>query len=341
MSLRMIQFSAGYESLSGLEDLLGKQAIGYWVEQIPPDLGLASILLPTERTEAVMDLIEDRFGGQPSFRLILLPVEATLPKVEEEPKDKAEPVETLEPAPDEGSQVAGGRISREELYEDISSGTRLTRIYLITVVLSTLVASIGLVRDDVAVIIGAMVIAPLLGPTVALALATTLGDTGLAHKAMRTLAAGVAVAGGLSVLVGLVMPIEEPSAQMMARTELGLTQIVLAAAAGSAGALAYTSGLPASLIGVMVAVALLPPLVASGILLGSGQFDLAVRAFATLLINISCVNLAGVITFIAQGIRPRTWWEEKRARRASRLAIVGWLVLLLVLTTLVVFLWAE
>ena len=331
----MIQFRVGYEEVPGLEDLLGNQVIDFWVEQIRPDAGLASILLPTERTEAIMDLIEDRYGGRAEFRLVLLPVEATLPKPKEEPKG------TPEPVPEEEPQTTGDRISREELYEDIASGTRLTRIYLVTVVLSTLVASIGLIQDDVAVIIGAMVIAPLLGPTVALALATTLGDTELAGKAIRTLAAGIALAGGLAVLTGLLVPVGEPSAQVIARTELGLTQIVLATAAGSAGALAYTSGLPASLIGVMVAVALLPPLVAAGILLGSGQFELAVRAFATLLINISCVNLAGVITFLLQRIRPRTWWEERRARRASRLAIMGWLALLLVLTALVIFLWGE
>ena len=75
------------------------------------------------------------------------------------------------------------RISRAELYEAVKDMARLTRVYLGMVILSTVVAAVGLLNDNVAVIIGAMVIAPLLGPIIAQAMGTTLGDFDLARLA--------------------------------------------------------------------------------------------------------------------------------------------------------------
>lgn len=94
---------------------------------------------------------------------------------------------------------------------------------------------------------------------------------------------------------------------------MGLGDIALALAAGSAGALAFTTGVPAVVVGVMVAVALLPPLVVTGLLAGSGHFDRAVSAFILVTANVTCLNLAAVGTFLMQKVRPRTWWEAERA----------------------------
>ena len=87
----------------------------------------------------------------------------------------------------------------------------------------------------------------------------------------------------------------------------------------------------ATLIGVMVAVALLPPLVTSGLLLGGGHPTLAFGAFSLFLVNLICVNLAGVSTFLLQGIKPTSWWEKDRAVKASRIAIAVSLTLLVAL----------
>jgi uncharacterized membrane protein len=81
-------------------------------------------------------------------------------------------------------------------------------------------------------------------------------------------------------------------------------------------------------VGVMVSVALLPPLTAFGMLLGAGEGKKATAALGLFLVNIICVNLAGVATFLFQGIRPATWWEEGRARKATRLAMLIWALLL-------------
>ncbi|MCB9898641.1 MAG: DUF389 domain-containing protein, partial [Planctomycetes bacterium] len=113
-----------------------------------------------------------------------------------------------------------------------------------------------------------------------------------------------------------------------------LSDIALALAAGAAGSLAFTSGVSGVVVGVMVAVALLPPLVVAGLLAGSGHWTLAARALVLLLTNVTCVNLAAVATFILRKVRPRTWWEGERAKKATRIAVTTWIVMLGVLLAL-------
>ncbi len=232
---------------------------------------------------------------------------------------------------EEKPKIKGSRISREELYSDLSETTNVSWIYITFTTLSTIVAAIGLLQNNVAVIIGAMVIAPLLGPNVALALATTLGDVDLARRSVKANLVGILIALGLAIFVGFLFTIDPSVPEILNRTKVGLGDIVLALASGSAGALAFTTGVGASLIGVMVAVALLPPLVTTGLMLGSAHFDLALGAFMLLAVNVICVNLSGVLTFLLQRVRPNTWWEADKARRATRRAIVIWTALLLLL----------
>lgn len=119
---------------------------------------------------------------------------------------------------------------------------------------------------------------------------------------------------------------------------VGMGDIAVALASGAAGALAFMTGVSATLIGVMVAVALLPPLVAFGLLLGGGYPGLAVGALSLFRMNLICVNLAGVPTFLVQGIRPTTWWEKDRASKAMRIAIGLWVTLLAALSGMILWL---
>ena len=281
---------------------------------------LVRILLDAEQSESVLDLLEERYAGKDGNRVVILPVEATLPRAEPEPAATPD-----QPLPEE---KPAERISREELYEDIKDAARCSRVYLTMAVLSTVVAAIGLQHNSVTIIIGAMVIAPLLGPNMALALGTTLGDLSLVWRALRTGLAGNATTTVLSVIIGMLVRVDPALSEVAARTRAGMGDIALALASGCAGALAFTTGVPATLIGVMVAVALLPPLVTFGLLLGGGHSALAMGALSLFLVNLICVNLAGVGTFLVQGIQPLSWWEKDRAVKATRIAIGLWVVLL-------------
>ena len=111
--------------------------------------------------------------------------------------------------------------------------------------------------------------------------------------------------------------------------------IVLALAAGAAGALVFTTGVPAMLVGVMVAVALLPPLVTAGLRVAVRGGAGTGGALLLLMTNVICVNLAAVVTFLVRGVGPRTWWEADKARRATRKAVILWGALLVVLAATV------
>ena len=336
MALRLIDIMLPADQASALRELLeGLSPQGVVDESLADGRMLLRLLLEAERTGPVVDGINDRFGHVTGFRLLIMPVEAALPRPQEpEPPPEEEP----EPAEENGKtpEPAPTGVNREELYDKTLDMTKMSRTFIATVVLSTLVAAVGILRDNVAVIIGAMVIAPLLGPNVALALATTLGDFKLMKQTFRSLAVGFIIALALTVALGLVLTIDPAGHELASRTAVHLSDIVLALAAGSAGALALTAGVPSALVGVMVAVALLPPTVALGLMLGSGHWNLAGGATLLLLTNVICVNLAGVVTFLWQGVRPRTWWEADRAKRSARIALTIWIGLLIVLAGLIV-----
>jgi len=334
MALRLIEMVCPEEKREEVEELVQEhKPQGLWHDRLMDDQVIVKILMAATRAEALLDHLESNYGGMEGFRILLLPVQAALPRPEqpEEPAGETPFQEAPKPLPT--------RISRQELYAEISASAGSSRVFYVMIVLSTVVAAIGLWRDNVAVIIGAMVIAPLLGPNMALAFATTLGDGKLGRRAFKTTVAGIGLALAVSVLIGLILSVSPGIAgvrvapgladsELLIRARVSLADVVLALCAGSAGALAFTTGIPTALVGVMVAVALLPPLVALGLLLGAGECGLAAGALLLFVTNIICVNLAGVATFLGHGIRPRTWWETDKAHKASRGALMVWILLL-------------
>lgn len=279
------------------------------------------ILVSDDQLQSVLDLLQNTLGAQSTSRIVVLDVEASLPKLEEE-KQKKE---------DEAIAV------REALYREVEKNTQLDLNFVVLVVLSTVVAALGLIRDNVAVVIGGMVIAPLLGPNLALSLGTALGDIHLVRKAARTLTVGIVLAVLLSAAIGLFSHGELHSPELLSRTDVGWDSIVLALASGAAAALSLTTGLATILVGVMVAVALLPPAAALGILLGQDRITLAAGAGLLLAVNIVSVNLASKLVFFAKKIEPRTWLEKEKAKRAMWVYVLGWLVALAILAVAIYF----
>ena len=334
MALRLIEMVLPEKDGGEVRELLDEQSVlEYRQIGLPDGEVLVRILLEGEKSEAVLDMLEKQYAGKEGYRIVILPVEATLPRVEAAEATPRPPSRASE-------EKLPERISRHELYEDISDAARFSQVYFAMVVLSAIVATIGLEHNSVAIVIGAMVIAPLLGPNVALALATTLGDLPLARQAALTGLAGIATVAVMTLIIGALLHVDPTLSQLASRTQVGLSDVVLALAAGCAGALAFTTGVSATLVGVMVAVALLPPMVTFGLLLGGGQLQLAMGALSLLAANLICLNLAAVMTFMVQGIRPATWWEKERAERATRIAIGLWVTLLVVLVGLIL-LWRQ
>lgn len=324
--LRLVQVSVpGNREEEVLTAIPADLAESTWSQPLGGGRALVTALVEAKDCEGILDRLGSRLPAG-DYRVVILPVEATHP-----PKPPAE--EESPSTPEE--RTTPDRISRDELLQDLSEGIHPSRRFFVTVLLSSIVVAIGLLRDDLAIIIGAMVIAPLLTPNMALALGTTLGDLRMVRLAFVNNLYGLAIAVGFAYLVGTLGTVDVGIAAIQSRTGVSLGDVALALAAGSAGALAFTSGLPSSLVGVMVAVALLPPTVVIGLLLGAGRSESALGATLLVATNVICVNLSAVLTFLIQGLRPRTWWEAEKATRATRIALGLWGLLLLVLVTLI------
>lgn len=326
MALRFVEIFLPAERENDLFDLLNSfDSITIVQKESFEQLLHIKLLLNIEHTEELTDRLETRFSGTENFRIVIVAVEATIPHVEP-------------PAKSEGAKsrkIKLARISREELYHDILEASQLSWLFTTMVALSSVVAVIGLIRNNTAAVIGAMVMAPLLGPNVALSLASTLGDIELAKNARRANLVGILLPLILAALFALLIPLDTTGTEILSRTRIGYSDIILALAAGIAGTLSFTMGLSGAVIGVMVAVALLPPLVTCGILLGQGQWEMAANAGLLFGANLICVNLAGVVTFLIQGVRPLWWWDKEKASKATRRAIITWVICLVALILLI------
>jgi uncharacterized hydrophobic protein (TIGR00341 family) len=316
-------------------DIFEKQEnLHYWQEESAAETFIISTLTDSGESEVIMDIFEKKFSHNEDFRLIVFPVEASLPRAL--PVDKKTDTKKAQETKPEKRKIM--RISREELYSDIIGSAEINSIFLVMTVISTIVAAIGLLNSNVAVIIGAMVIAPFLGPNVALALSTNLADTHLGINALKTLMAGIIIVVVLSIGMGYFFEANPLIPEIGARTHAGISDIILALGSGCAGVLAFTTGASSAVIGVMVAVAILPPLTVFGMLIGAGFYPEAFGAGLLFLTNIICINLSGVSTLLVVGVSPRAWWQADKAKKATRKALILWSLMLVVLV-LIISLW--
>ena len=290
------------------------------------DRRLVSVFLRDGTRQTLVDNLQSCLEDEKEWRISLVPIEATAPAI---PEDK-----------DLKTKRASQRkmALREEIYQDVQADAKLDRDFLIFVVLSTIVAAIGLHSNSVAGVIGAMVIAPLLGPILGFSLGAALGDRKLLFGAAKTLGVGVALALGCAVLISFLIPVDFSSRELMSRAEVRLDGMALAIAAGAAAALSLTRGANATLVGVMVAAALLPPGAAVGLFLGTGEFALASRAGLLLSLNVASLVLSALVVFRLRGIRPRTWLEKKGADRAVAINMALSVLLLLIAIALILIL---
>lgn len=282
-------------------------------------------LFEVGEAQELIDALHNTFEEIKDWRIIVLPIEATAPRIE------GREIESEHQRPK-------SMALREEIYQDVATGAAFSNDFLVLTVLSTIVATIGLSSGNIAVVIGAMVIAPLLGPIMAFAFAAAIGDLSLLLRAARTAIIGLGVGIAVAILIGMFFDINFDRQEMTTRTALGLDVVVLALASGGAAALSIVSGKSTSLVGVMVAVALLPPAAAAGMYLGGGDPANAMRAGVLLAVNVVSINLAALGVFALKGVRARTWLERASAKRAQ-LVNGGVLLFLLAVLVAAIMLW--
>ncbi|MBM9512515.1 TIGR00341 family protein [Desulfogranum marinum] len=189
-----------------------------------------------------------------------------------------------------------------DLFLALKGDAAIDPIYIILMLLSTLLATVGLYLNSSSVVIGAMLLAPLMSPIVSLAMGLLRGDSALAFRSFRKIIVGVGIALSAAALMSLTFPYKPVTAEMQARLNPSLLDLAVAVIAGIAGA--YTKSykeILQSLAGVGIAVALVPPLAVAGI--GLGRLDLlfAWQAFLLFSTNLIGITLAAAYTFRVLG----------------------------------------
>ncbi len=193
----------------------------------------------------------------------------------------------------------------KDLFRALRSDAAIDMNYISLMVLSTLLATVGLYLNSSSVIIGAMLLAPLMSPIVSLAMGLLRGDEQLLFKSFKKILLGIFLALIAAALMSLLFPYKPVTSEMQARLHPTLMDLAVAIIAGIAGA--YTKSFKEilqSLAGVGIAVALVPPLAVAGIGLGRLDPYFAMQAFLLFSTNLVGIILAAAYTFRVLGFSP-------------------------------------
>lgn len=229
---------------------------------------------------------------------------------------------------------------KAEVLEELRQASTPGFDYFLLVVLSCSIATFGLISDSVAVIIGAMLVAPLMSPILGLSLASVAGQQRMFRRAVVALIEGVILAIALSAFISwtaLELPfnvLNPLPGEVLARTRPSPFDLGIALAGGAAAAYALAQPkLSAALPGVAIATALMPPVCTVGIGLSMGRMEIMSGAFLLFLANLSAISFAGILVFAALGFKPL--FMEKTWHRIPRSLMISAILVLLVTVPLV------
>ncbi|KOX97311.1 MULTISPECIES: TIGR00341 family protein [Halorubrum] len=290
---------------------------------------VATFPLPTAAVEPVLDRLREA-GIDESTYTVIVAAETVISRR----------FEALEEQYEEDADRGGDRISREELQakaDDLASGLGT---YVLMTVISAVIATAGLLLDSPATVVGSMVIAPLIGPAMSAAIGTVVDDEALFRRGVRMQVVGVAVAVLAATLfalalrsLALVPPGLDPLelAEVSERLAPNVLVLVVAVGAGVAGIVSLMTGVSATLVGVMIAVALIPPAAAVGIGIAFRIPRLVLGAGVIVAVNVLSINLSALVMLWYEGYRPQRWFREDDARSAflKRVAVLAVAIALL------------
>ena len=220
---------------------------------------------------------------------------------------------------------------RIEIYRKVRRDARTSTDFYVMMVLSAGIASLGLLLNSPAVIIGAMLVAPMMATLVGIGLGIVQGDSSLLRLAVRTLIVGVLLAVGMSAVIGAAVPFSGISQEMLARGSPTLLDLAVALISGAAAAYAIArKNLASALPGVAIAVALVPPLASIGLGAVSGNGQIALGAALLFATNLVAIVAAVAIVFLWMGFHPNI--REEIRGRTFRGGLLSTAVLLATIT---------
>ncbi len=191
------------------------------------------------------------------------------------------------------------------LYQTLRRAARPSVTYFVLIVLSAIIATLGLLLNSPAVIIGAMLVAPLMMPILGLAIGITFGAARVLRMAAESLVLGTASAIFVAIVLTLISPLGGMTGEVLARTQPTLLDLLVAFASGLAGAYAQSrSEASGALPGVAIAAALMPPVCTIGVGIALGSPGVTFGATLLFAANLIAITAAASLVFLLLGIRP-------------------------------------
>lgn len=193
---------------------------------------------------------------------------------------------------------------QESVRKSIREDGLFSNSHLLMNVLAAIIASYGLLANSPAVVIGAMIVAMLLGPILGISLSLVESDPRTLLKSLLSLLSGIVAVLATAFVIGIVhanMPI---TSEIMVRTVPSLLDLIIAFAGGAAGAYATVSfGSSLALVGVAIATALVPPLSSASLLVARGEPILALGAFELAVVNLVAIQFSASVVLWLTGFR--------------------------------------
>lgn len=211
------------------------------------------------------------------------------------------------------------KADEEETKQRIIESISFRGATLWVLIFAIFIASLGLNVNSTAVIIGAMLISPLMGPITGMGLAVGIGDLSLLQRSLKNFAIMVVISVATATIYFYISPLKDAQSELLARTSPTLYDVLIALCGGAAGILALsTKGSSNVIPGVAIATALMPPLCTAGYGLGTGNLSYFLGAFYLFFINSVYISFSTFIGVKMLRFKRKQFQDAARLRRVNR-----------------------
>lgn len=312
--MRLVQVGVPTGYLGAVRDVLDDNEIQYIVLDETSGRDIAAVLafpLPPGAVEPVLDEL-NQVGIDREDLTVVLEASTVISRQFDQLQDRWEEEEESE-----------AKIAQAELRTRANDLLPSRSTFFGMTAVSAIVATAGVLMDSAAVVVGSMVIAPLVGPALSASVGTVLDDADLTRTGIRWQLIGVSLAVVSATLFALLLRFANlvppgigitDLAQVEERLAPDFLALAIAIGAGVAGALSLSTGVSAALVGVMIAVALIPPAAVIGIGIAWGMPMVVLGSSVLLLLNVLAINLAALGVFWRLGYRPASWFRVDVAK---------------------------
>lgn len=213
---------------------------------------------------------------------------------------------------------------RAEVYQRMHRAARPSVDFFVLICLAAMIATLGLLQSSPAVIIGAMLVAPLMSPIIAMSMGIVRGNIYLLRLSAGAALLGVVMAVSVGIAVTLLSPASASTSEILARTQPNLLDLLVALASGAAGGYAIgRKEVAAAMPGVAIAAALVPPLCVVGYGTATAHLEVAGGALLLFTTNLISIVFAAAVVFLLFGFRPTQSKRRGQVRLGFIVSIVA------------------